>query len=46
MAERILKDVPEERLQQVIKSFEREGCTTQVVKQANGLYTVIANCKA
>ena len=44
MAQQKIKDIPKEKVQDVVKSFEREGCSTQVVKQKNGLYTVIATC--
>ena len=44
MAQQKIKDIPKEKVQDVVKSFELEGCSTQVVKQKNGLYTVIATC--
>jgi hypothetical protein len=45
MAEKVLTDVPESEVQQVIDDFKSEGCT-QVTKekQANGLWTVRATC--
>ena len=44
MAQEIIKDIPEDQVQDIIDSFEQEGCTTDKIKQDNGLYTVIANC--
>jgi len=37
-----IKDIPQGRLQDVVASYQSEGYTTQVIKQPNGLYTVIA----
>lgn len=37
-----IKDIPEAKLQQIVASYQHEGYTTQVIKQDNGLYTVIA----
>lgn len=37
-----IKDVPKAKLQQLVASYQHEGYTTQVIKQNDGLYTVIA----
>jgi hypothetical protein len=37
-----IKDIPQEKVQQVVASYQSEGYTTQIIKQPNGLYTVIA----
>ena len=44
MAQQKIKDIPKDKVEDVVKSFEREGCSTEIIKQSNGLYTVIANC--
>ncbi len=44
MAQQKIKDIPPKKVQDVVESFEREGCSTKIVKQSNGLYTVIAIC--
>lgn len=37
-----IKDIPQGRLQAVVADFQSEGYETQVIKQPNGLYTVVA----
>jgi hypothetical protein len=39
---KILTDVPEDRLAQVVKTFEEEGAKVTTAKQDNGKYTVTA----
>jgi hypothetical protein len=42
--ERVLTDIPQDDVDQVIGDFESEGCTAVEEKQANGLFTVRATC--
>ena len=42
--QKVLKDIPEDEVDQVIEDFKSENCTTEKEKQANGLYTVRATC--
>ena len=44
MPKRVLKNVPENRVDRVIKDFERDGCTATKEKQLDGTYTVTADC--
>ena len=44
MTKRILKDIPEADVDQVVKDFESEGCTVSKEKQPNGKWTVTADC--
>lgn len=44
MAERILRDVPESEVAEVVGDLESEGCTVTKIKQANGKWTVKAVC--
>jgi hypothetical protein len=37
-----IKDIQQNEVQRVVASYQSEGYTTQVIKQPNGLYTVIA----
>jgi hypothetical protein len=39
-----LKDIPKSEVDQIVKMFEKEGCTTQKIKQPNGKWTVRATC--
>jgi hypothetical protein len=41
---KVLKDIPESDVDQVIEDFETEGCTAKEERQANGMYTVRATC--
>lgn len=40
-----IRDIPENKVQSIVASYESEGFSTQVVKQPNGLYTIIATKK-
>ncbi len=42
MAQEIIKDIPQTQVQQTVDDFQSEGYKTEVKKQDNGLYTVIA----
>lgn len=42
--DRILTDIPESDLDQVVSDFESEGCTVTKKKQADGNWTVKAVC--
>jgi len=41
---KVLKDIPESDVNQVISDFESEGCTVEKEKQPNGKFTVRATC--
>ncbi len=41
---KVLEDVPEVDVDQVIEDFESEGCMVEKEEQANGMYTVRATC--
>jgi len=43
-AERVLRDIPEDELEEVIGDFESEGCTVTKKKQPDEKWTVIATC--
>lgn len=43
--QKVLTDIPEDEVQQVIDDFESEGCTEVTrEKQPNALWTVRATC--
>jgi len=42
MLKEIIKDIPSEKLQEILTGYQSEGYQTKVENQANGLYTVIA----
>ena len=42
--ERVLTDIPESDVDEVVSDFESEGCTTKKEKQTNGKWTVTATC--
>ena len=42
--ERVLTDIPESEVEQVVSDFESEGCSVSKERQANGLWTVRAIC--
>ncbi len=42
--ERILNDVPESEVNEVVGDLESEGCTVKKEKQNNGLWTIKASC--
>ncbi|CAB1082440.1 hypothetical protein D1AOALGA4SA_10060 [Olavius algarvensis Delta 1 endosymbiont] len=42
--ERVLTDIPQEDIDQIVEDFESEGCTVAREKQADGLFTVRATC--
>ena len=45
MVKRILRDIPEASLAQVVKDFESEGCTiAKKEKQPDGKWTIEAAC--
>lgn len=37
-----IKDIPESKVQELVASYQSEGYSTEVIKQPNGLYTVVA----
>ncbi len=41
---KVLKDIPESDVREVVRSFEREGCTVEKEKQPDGKWTVRATC--
>ena len=41
---KVLKDIPESDVDQVIRDFESEGCSVEKEKQPNGKYSVRATC--
>ena len=41
---KVLTDIPEEDVQEVMDDFKSEGCEVKKEKQANGLWTVRATC--
>jgi len=42
--EKVLTDIPQEDVDQVVEDFESEGCKATSERQANGLFTVRATC--
>ena len=42
--EKVMRDVPESELQELIEDLESEGCTVEKEKQPNGKWTVRATC--
>lgn len=45
MAQKVLTDIPEEQVQEIIDDFKSEHCTEVTKeKQNNGLWTVKATC--
>lgn len=42
--ERVLRDIPESNVDEVIRSFESQGCTAAKEPQDNGRWTVRAQC--
>ena len=45
MVKRILRDIPEASLAQVVKDFESEGCTiAKKEQQPDGRWTIEAEC--
>jgi hypothetical protein len=43
--QKVLSDIPDDNVQQVIDDFESEGCSEVTKeKQPNGLWTVRATC--
>ncbi len=44
MTERILTDVPESELDEVVHDFKSAGCTAEPEKQEDGNWTVKATC--
>lgn len=45
MATETITDIPYECLQDVVDSYTSDGYETDVIQQANGLYTVFATKK-
>lgn len=41
---KVLEDIPESDVDQVIRDFESEGCTVEKKEQPNGKFTVRATC--
>lgn len=41
---KILKDIPDSDVNQVIVDFKSEGCSVEKIKQTNGKWTVKATC--
>ena len=41
---KVLKDIPESDVDQVVSDFESQGCTVKKEQQSNGKYTVRATC--
>ena len=41
---KVLKDIPESEVDEVVSDFESEGCTVEKEKQPDGNYTVRATC--
>lgn len=44
MGQRIIKNIPEDKVEEIFESIESEGCTAVKKRQSNGLYTIIAEC--
>lgn len=45
MVKRVLRDIPESKVAQMVEDFESEGCTvTKKEKQSNGKWKVEAEC--
>lgn len=44
MTKRVLTEVPEGELDQIVADFESEGCTVSTEKQSDGKWTVTADC--
>ena len=44
MAERVLRDIPDSEVAEVVSDLESEGCTVTKVKQSDGKWTVKAVC--
>lgn len=44
MSEKRLTDIPASEVDEVVNDFESEGCTTERIRQDNGLWTVVAQC--
>ena len=42
--EKVLEDIPESDVDQVVSDLESEGCSVEKEKQQNGKYTVRAIC--
>ncbi len=42
--ERVLTDVPDSQVDEVVSDFESEGCTATKESQSNGMWTVRATC--
>ncbi len=42
--QRVLSDIPEAEVNQVVESFKSEGCTVTQQKQDDGNWTIIADC--
>ena len=42
--QRVLTDISDDKVDQVIADFVSDGCTASKKQQANGLWTVTANC--
>ena len=40
-----IHDIPQEKVQSIVTSYQSEGYSTQVIKQDNGLFTIIATKK-
>ena len=41
---RIIKDIPDSEVDEVVRDLESEGCTVEKEKQPNGNWTVRATC--
>ncbi|MBP1676670.1 MAG: hypothetical protein H6Q20_1229 [Bacteroidetes bacterium] len=37
-----IHDIPQEKVQNIVMNYQSEGYSTKVIKQANGLFTIIA----
>jgi len=41
---KVLEDIPESDVDQILSDFESEGCTVEKKEQLNGKFTVRATC--
>ena len=41
---RVITDVPEENVAEIVESFESEGCSVTTEQQSDGKWTIKAEC--
>jgi len=44
IVKRVLNDIPDSDVAQVVSDIESEGCSAIKIKQADGKWTVMATC--